>query len=308
MQVFFGDCHGITVGYPGIAGKEKQIPCQAVGRAVWGYLDIPYFLETFPAQCLWRLDGLFREDIMLEHEPLGMTFLIGFPARLLDNCQVMTCGINGMSFLVKDEILIIVDELLGELPESQILCLELGFNEFTHGTAGIVVCWICPFGPVYPDTALHFIPDGIQHFHQGHLDAHAALKGILDGSGIKISLSFQKGVECGIDVKQQPVDFGIGFNGLPAFAVQPAFAGIPQSGSTGELAAELRHRPVHGDTSHYRGFARLVQSALFEVEQNLEFFYFHTLIILVANLPVLQASFGMQNYDNQCNISSFQII
>jgi hypothetical protein len=28
----------------------------------------------------------------------------------------------------------------------------------------------------------------------------------------------------------------------------------------------------------------------------------------VANLPVLQAFFGMQNYDNQRNISSFYVI
>ena len=128
---------------------------------------------------------------------------------------------------------------------------------------------------------------GIQHFHQGHLRFHAALEGILDGSGIKIPLALQKGIEGGIDVKQQLVDFRICLHRLPALAVQPAFTGIPQPGSAGELAAELRHRPVHGDASHYRSFARLVQSALFEVEQNLEFFYFHTLITLVAKLPVL---------------------
>ena len=92
---------------------------------MWGYLDIPYLLETFPAQCLWRLDGLFRKDIMLEHEPLGMTFLIGFPARLLDNCQVMPCGIHGVSFLVKDEILIVVDELFRKLPEGRSFVLNL---------------------------------------------------------------------------------------------------------------------------------------------------------------------------------------
>ena len=134
--------------------------------------------------------------------------------------------------------------------------------------------------------SLYLIPEGIQHFHQGHPGVHAALEGILDCRRIKIGLAFQKGVEGGIDVKQQLVDFDIYFHSFPAFAVQPAFAGIPQSGSAGELAAELCHRTVHGDTSHYRGLARLVLSALFEVEQNLEFFYFHTLIILVANLPV----------------------
>lgn len=202
VQVLFGDGHGIAVGYPGIAGEEEQVPCQTVGRAVRGYFHIADFLETLPAQCLWRLDGLFREDIMLEHEPLGMAFLIGFPARLLDNRQVMPCGIYCMAFPVKDEILVIMDELFGKLPESKVLCLEPGFNELTHGTAGKVVRRICPFCPVYPDTALYLIPEGIQHFHQGHPGVHAALEGILDCRRVKIGLAFQKGVEGGIDVEQ----------------------------------------------------------------------------------------------------------
>ena len=256
-------------------------------RAVRGYLHVTDFLEAFTAQCLGSLDGLFREDVVLEHEPLGVSFLISPFARFLENCQVMPYGVHGIPFLVKDEILIVVDELFRKLPEGQVFRLEFGFNELAHGTAGKVVCRIGPFCPVYPDTALHLIPEGIQHFHQGHLRLHAALEGILDGSGIKFPFAFQKGIEGGIDVKQQLVDFRICLHRLPALAVQPAFTGIPQAWSAGELAAELRHRPVHGDTSHYRGFARLVQSALFEVEQNLEFFYFHTLITLVAKLLVL---------------------
>ncbi len=162
---------------------------------------------------------------MLEHEPLGVSFLISPFARFLENCQVMPCGIHGIPFLVKDEILIVVDELFRKLPEGQVFRLEFGFNELAHGTAGIVVCRICPFGPVYPDTALHFIPDGIQYFHQGHLRLHAALEGILDGSGVKIPLAFQKGIEGGIDIKQQLVDFGIGFNGLPALCRSAGFRG-----------------------------------------------------------------------------------
>ena len=58
----------------------------------------------------------------------------------------------------------------------------------------------------------------------------------------------------------------------------------PQFGCAGQLATELRHRAIHGDTSHDGSLARLVQSALFEVEQHLEFHYFHTLIFLSANL------------------------
>ena len=50
------------------------------------------------------------------------------------------------------------------------------------------------------------------------------------------------------------------------------------------MAAELRHRAVHRYPSHYRGFARLVRSALFQVEQHLEFFNLHTLTVFVAKL------------------------
>ena len=52
-------------------------------------------------------------------------------------------------------------------------------------------------------------------------------------------------------------------------------------------ATPMDYCSINGDASHYRSFAGFVQSALFEVEQHLEFFYFHTLIFLVANLPVL---------------------
>ena len=127
----------------------------------------------------------------------------------------------------------------------------------------------------------------VEEFEQGHPRPLAALKGFLDCCRIEIGLSFHKGVECGVYSQQQLVDFCVDFHRLLALSVQTAFPGIPQFGSDGDLAAELRHRPINGDAPHYRGFARFVQSALFEVEQHLEFFYFHTLIFLVANLPVL---------------------
>ena len=58
--------------------------------------------------------------------------------------------------------------------------------------------------------------------------------------------------------------------------------GIAQVGGAGQFAAELRHRLVYSDAPHNRSFARLIQTALFQVEQHLEFFYFHTLIIFVG--------------------------
>ena len=96
---------------------------------MWCYLHITDFLETFTAQCSGSLDGLFREYIMLEEESFGMSFLVGFSAYLLDDGKVVACGIYGISLFIKDEILIIVDELFGKLSESQILCLEILFDE-----------------------------------------------------------------------------------------------------------------------------------------------------------------------------------
>ena len=101
---------------------------------------------------------------------------------------------------------------------------------------------------------------------------------------VKFHFAGYKTVKSGIYRQQQFLNLGIGFNRLPALAVQTAFTGIPQFGSAGQLATELRHTPVHGDSSHYRGFARLVRSALFDVEQHLEFFNFHTLIFFSAKL------------------------
>ena len=49
-----------------------------------------------------------------------------------------------------------------------------------------------------------------------------------------------------------------------------------------QFATELRHGSVEGDASHDGSLSVLVQSALFEVEQHLEFFNFHELTFLVC--------------------------
>ena len=195
--------------------------------------------------------------------------------------------LDAQAFLYHDKLLKFPDELLVELAESKVGYLEPAADEISETVAGVKVvgqgavrhinAYACPAFPDMP----------VKEFEQGHPCALAALKGILDCCRIEIGLSFQKGVERGVYSQQQFVKLSVDFHRLLTLAVQTAFPGIPQCGRAGELAAELRQRPVNGDASHYRGFARLVQSALFEVEQNLEFFYFHTLIFLVANLPVL---------------------
>ena len=218
---------------------------------------------------------------------IRISFLEGYAADLLQDSQIMAHCLDAQTFLYHDKLLKFPDELLVELAESEVGYLEPAADEISETVAGVKVVGQGAVRHINAYTCPDFLDMPVKEFEQGHLRVLAALKGFLDCCRIEIGLSFQKGIECGVYSQQQPVDFCVDFHRLLALAVQTAFPGIPQFGSAGELAAELRHRPVHGDTSHYRGFARLVQSALFEVEQNLEFFYFHTLIFLVANLPVL---------------------
>ena len=199
----------------------------------------------------------------------------------------MAHRLDTQTFLYYDIFLKFPNELLVKLAESEVGYFEPAADEICETVAGIKVVWQGTVRHINAHTCPDFLNMPVEEFEQCHLRVLAALKGFLDCRRIEIGLSFQKGVERGVYSQQQLVDLCVDFHRLRALAVQTAFPGIPQLGSAGELAAELRHRPVNGDAPHYRGFARLVQSALFEVEQHLEFFYFHTLIFLVANLPVL---------------------
>ena len=183
--------------------------------------------------------------------------------------------LDAQTFLYHDKFLKFPDELLVELAESQVGYLEPAADEICETVAGVKVVGQGAVRHIDAHTCPDFLDMPVEEFEQCHPRVLATLKGFLDCRRIKIGLSFQKGVERRVYSQQQLVDFCVDFHCLLALAVQTAFTGIPQVGSAGELAAELRHRSVNGDASHYRGFARLVQSALFEVEQNLEFFYFH---------------------------------
>ena len=216
-----------------------------------------------------------------------MPLLESYAADLLQDSQIMAYCLDTQTFLYHDILLKFSDELLVELAESKVGHLEPATDEVSETVAGIEVIGKCTVRHVNAHTCSDFLDMPVEELEQCHLRILAALKDFLDCCRIEIGLSFQKGVERRIYSQQQLIDFRVDFYRLLALAVQTAFPGIPQFGSAGELAAELRHRPVNGDAPHYRGFARLVQSALFEVEQNLKFFYFHTLIFLVANLPVL---------------------
>ena len=71
-----------------------------------------------------------------------------------------------ISFHVHHEILVVVDELFGKLPESDVLRLELPLNELAQCTAHIIVSGICSFGTVDADTRLQVLADLRQNCRQ----------------------------------------------------------------------------------------------------------------------------------------------
>ena len=100
-----------------------------------------------------------------------------------------------ISLLFHGESLIVVDELLRQLSESQILDLVLGLDELSKCQPHIVIAGISAFGTVYSDTRLDVVTDYIGHFHECHLRFHAALKKVFHVGGIKIDLTPHKAVE-----------------------------------------------------------------------------------------------------------------
>ncbi len=55
---------------------------------------------------------------MLEMAFLRIPFLVGKAANLLQNGKIMSGSIDCMAFLFRDECLVVVDELFGQLSES----------------------------------------------------------------------------------------------------------------------------------------------------------------------------------------------
>ena len=176
----------------------------------------------------------------------------------------MAKRVHGISLFQKDEILIVADELLVELPEDKVRDLEFRFDEFGKRAVGEEVGRECGGRTVTPTRAFISPVMPVEKFEQGHLHARIALEHVPDRGGIEIPFSFHEGIEGRVYGKQQSfLFFSLVSTASPALAVQPALTRVPQPGGAGELAAELRHRAVEGDPSHDRGFAGLVRLALF---------------------------------------------
>lgn len=148
----------------------------------------------------------------------------------------------------------VTDERLGQLSESQISQPIFLPDELSEILANLSVS---------PDTALQCL---------------------LDILSLEVCSLFHKHIESLLDGKQQLLDVLVGFHGFLALALQSAGTRIPKRWSARQLAGELRHSPVHRDASHDGSFSILVHSALFQVEQHLEFFDFHNAYILSVQI------------------------
>ena len=148
----------------------------------------------------------------------------------------------------------VTDERLGQLSESQISQPILLPDELSEILANLSVS---------PDTALQCL---------------------LDILSLEVCSLFHKHIESLLDGKQQLPDVLVGFHGFLALALQSAGTRIPKRWSARQLAGVLRHSPVHRDASHDGSFSILVHSALFQVEQHLEFFDFHNAYILSVQI------------------------
>ena len=156
-----------------------------------------------------------------------MSFLIGDTAHLLQEGKVMAHGLQGLFLLIEHIILKIPDEPLVKLPEGDILCLEPLTDELCKNLPCVIILGVCSLGTVNAYTRFQVLVDTVKLLQQGHLLVHAPLKHILDRRSVKFLLSLQQGIECGVDGKQQFLNFGIGLNRLLAFTVQAAFTGVP---------------------------------------------------------------------------------
>ena len=106
----------IRITDPGITPEEKHIPCQHVGFAVSRYFHVTDFLKRFTTQCPWGRFRLLRQGEMLEMDSVGIAFLIRQTADFLQDGKMMADGIYRVPFFFRGESLIVMDELLRQLP------------------------------------------------------------------------------------------------------------------------------------------------------------------------------------------------
>ena len=142
---------------------------------------------------------------------------------------------------------------------------------------GGVVAVYGSFLDVYTYMVFFFLDEYVQPFDEHAPCLHAALKLLLHIGCVKRASFGEQGLISRLNGQQQVFQPAVHFHRLTALSVHSALTGIPQIGIAGEFATELGNGTVDGYPPHNRGFARLVKTALFEVEQHLHFSLFHTL-------------------------------
>ena len=132
-----------------------------------------------------------------------MSLLVGDTADLFQDGQVAAKRVHGMSFFHEDEILIVADELLVELPECQVRDLELRLDEFGKRAVGEEVGRECGGRTVYANTGLHF-PHCVGREVLSRVICMPALplKHVPDRGGIEVLFPFHEGIEGRVYGKQ----------------------------------------------------------------------------------------------------------
>ncbi|GEM_PF-2400429 len=116
---------------------------------------------------------------------------------------------------------------------------------------------------------LHLLDHSVVSFQKGDLSLHTSLELLFNLCRCKDNPSLTKNPISRLYREKQA---------FQQLAIQSALTSIPQLGGARQLTTELGDGSTMGYRPHYRSLPRLVQSALFQVEQNLHFVFFHTLL------------------------------
>ena len=195
VKILTGNAHRIGIGGSRITGKQEKVTGEDMRGAPCRYFHIADFLEVLTAQCPRCTFCLLWKGEIGEETPVCVSLLVGDTTYLFQNGEIMAHGIYRQSLHVHHIILVVMDELLGKLTESNIFRLELPLDELAQSHSHVVIAGISSFGTVDADTCLQVLTDTVSHSKQCHLCFHAALEQFLDRRSVKVLSAFHQGVE-----------------------------------------------------------------------------------------------------------------
>ena len=165
-----------------------------------------------------------------------------------------------------------------------VLLLNKGLQMLSNSKVTIQSCCL------YLDTHLlpHLFDHSIVPLQKGDLTLHTALEQLLDVRCRKRHTTVAKDLIRRLYWEKQTFQLVIRCHCFTALTIQSALTDIPQLGVARELTTELGYGSTVGYPTHYRSLPRLVQSALFQIEQNLHFVCLHTLLFYGQSYPILK--------------------